>query len=455
MYSIQQEGKHQYLIDLSRNVLRGRTAAAKKGKPMSKPPYGYDRVYFDQSGKLLKRVPGGEKFSCPEGWNVKWAPSENPGEVATVRWIFDEFANSDTSLRALVRELHRKGIKTRQGNLWSQSTLQATLRDTAYVGTMEFGRRRAGKYHQLDDDGQIEKLNGKGDIRRGYAAVTTTDAHEPLVDQETFDRVQRKLASRAANNHKPRKNGYLLTGVTRCGHCGRAIVGKPSRKEGGHRYYYCPGYHVGECPSHTVRQEQLDDYVLGILKKWILAPNAIEQIQRAVHRRAKKQDGFQAAVAALRTRIDALDRKIAKGNENLLLADPEHVDGLSKMLAGWKRERNQAQTELETSIATASGKTAEERANKAIAALKHFQKLIKSADLTRVRTVVKELVEEIRIWWEPNGPRYYRVAKGVLTLRSDVGVLDYSSSTGRSDHRWENGAPSRRRASSNRQATPR
>jgi hypothetical protein len=189
-----------------------------------------------------------------------------------------------------------------------------------------------------------------------------------------------------------------------------------------------------------VRQDQLDEYVLRILKKWIFAPNAIEQIKRGVHRRAKKQDGFQATVAALRTRIETLDTKIAKGNENLLLADPEHVHGLSKLLAGWKRERNEAQTELESTIATASGKSAEERATKAIAMLKRFQKLIKSADLSRVRTVVKELVAEIRITWEPNGPRFYRVAEGRLTLRSDVGVLDYSNSIGRWHLRSESGA---------------
>lgn len=441
MYSIQQEGKHQYLIDLSRNVLRGRAAAARKGKPVASPPYGYDREYYDHAGKLVKRVPGGEKFSCPEGWDVKWAPSKNPGEVSTVRWIFDEFANSDTSLRALVRDLRKKGIKTRKGNLWSQSTLQATLKHPAYKGTLVFGRRRAGKYYNLDDEGQLEKRNGKGDVRRGSAPVMIDDAHEAIVDLETFERVQRKLRDRASNNQKPRKNGYLLTGVTRCGHCGRAIVGKPSKKEGGHRYYYCPGAHVGDCPGHTIRQEQLDDYVLGILKRWLLAPNSIEQIKRAVHRRVKKQDGSQTAVATLRTRIEILDTKIAKGNENLLLADPEHVEGLSKMLAGWKRERNEAQADLESTVATASGKTAEDRANKAIAMLQRFQKLIKSADLARVRAVVKELVDEIRVWWEPNGPRYFRVAKGVLTLRSDVGVLNYGSSTGRSDPHSETGVP--------------
>ena len=455
MYSIQQEGKHQYLIDLSRNVLRGRTAAAKKGKPVTAPPYGYDRIYFDQNGKMVKRVPGGEKFSCPDRWDVKWAPSKNPGEVATIRWMFDEFANSDISLRSLVRELRRKGIKTRRGNLWSQSAVQDKLKHPAYKGTMVFGRRQAGKYHQLDDEGQLEKRKSKGDVRRGSAPILIEDAHEAIVDKETWNRVQKKLRDRAANKHKPRKNGYLLTGVTRCGHCGRAIVGKPARKNGGHRYYYCPGYHVGDCPCHSVRQDQLDDYVLRILKKWILAPNAIEQIKRAVHRRAKKQDGFQATVAALRTRIETLDTKIAKGNENLLLADPEHVDGLSKMLASWKRERNEAQSELEDTIASASGKTAEERADKAIAMLKHFQKLIKSTDLSRVRHVVKEMVESIQIWWEPNGPRYYRVAKGVMTLRSDVGVLDYTNSTGRFDPHSGTGVPSHRRARWRRPVTPR
>ena len=41
IYTIKQEGKHQFLRDLSRNVLRGRLAAALRGDWLGKTPFGY------------------------------------------------------------------------------------------------------------------------------------------------------------------------------------------------------------------------------------------------------------------------------------------------------------------------------------------------------------------------------------------------------------------------------
>ena len=93
MYSIIQEGKHQYLLDLSRNVLRGRIAAAKKGGLIIQPAYGYDRVFYDDAGRLARRVPYGEKFNCPQGWTVKLpATAADAEKVQTVRWMMEAFA---------------------------------------------------------------------------------------------------------------------------------------------------------------------------------------------------------------------------------------------------------------------------------------------------------------------------------------------------------------------------
>lgn len=81
IWSIQQEQKHQYLRDLSRNVARGMGALAQQGKwPGGRVPYGYtvgeDRCLY---------------------------PGE-PEQVNTVRYVFEEYAKGH-SLRALCEEL--------------------------------------------------------------------------------------------------------------------------------------------------------------------------------------------------------------------------------------------------------------------------------------------------------------------------------------------------------------
>jgi DNA invertase Pin-like site-specific DNA recombinase len=421
MYGIQQEGKHQFLIDLSRNALRGRIAAAREGRLLVGSAYGYDRVFFDQAGKQVARVAFGEKFSKPSGWKVKLAPTEDPQERDIVKWLFDEFANSDCSLRSLVLKLNSRGVVTRHNGRWNAVTVRYILTNPVYLGHAVFGRRRSGKYHQVGDNAELLPSKGKG-IGKNEKPIIVKNAHEPLVDLETFQRVKSKLRERADHKSRPRYSGYILTGVLHCGHCGRPMCGKTDGKKG-RRYYYCPGIHNGGCPGYSLRQEELDHHVVGLVNQLFNSSKPVEKIKKAIHQREKNRPDFQQGIKTLKAKIDALDRKIAKGNENILLADPQAVPELSALLASWREERREAQESLETMAANPTGKTADENIKQALAQLKRLQQLFRSGNPMNVRSAVKAVVNDIQLWWEPNGKRYKRLARGILSWRSDEGLL--------------------------------
>ncbi|MHB1038409.1 MAG: recombinase family protein [Pirellulales bacterium] len=422
MYSIQQEGKHQYLVDLSRNVLRGRLASAKKGGLIVSPPYGYDRVFFDATGKETKRVAYGEKFSRPAGWTVSLVPAAKAEEVETVRWLFQEFADSDTSLRRLVLDLNARGSRTRRGRHWCAVAVEYMLTHPVYIGTYTFGRRRGGKYHQVNDEGELTQANGHG-LRS--APIVKRDHHEGIVDPDVFARVQEKLRQRRGQKSKPRYNGYILTGILHCGHCGGPMCGKTTshKDRAGHRYYYCPGNATGECGNYSVRQDAMDAYVLDTLAKRLLSPAAVREIEKAILERARDTQQFRKTTDGLKARITALDAKIAKGTENLLLASPDDFADLSDLLATWRRERRALQTELEATATKADGRTAEERAARAMAELKRLRQHLTAADPLKVRAVVKSLILDVKLYWEPKGKRSKVLTHGELTLRSENEVL--------------------------------
>ena len=58
--------------------------------------------------------------------------------------------------------------------------------------------------------------------------------HEPIIDLDTFERCGAKLASRRGGKCAPRA-AFLLSGLLRCGHCGRAMIGRTRRWRGGLR----------------------------------------------------------------------------------------------------------------------------------------------------------------------------------------------------------------------------
>ena len=152
----------------------------------------------------------------------------------------------------------------------------------------------------------------------------------------------------------------------------------------------------------------------------------LSQKRDCISRRLKSQPEGRAEVKTIKVKITTLDNKIVRGTENLLLADPEHIGALSTMLTDWKQERDQLQSDLETMNAVVGSNTIAEQTKLAIAELKHLREQFRSADPALIKGVISAMVEGIELWWEMAGSRYHRVSKGVLTPRSNVGVLQSS-----------------------------
>ncbi|MCX7428823.1 MAG: recombinase family protein, partial [Planctomycetia bacterium] len=194
MYGIVQEGKHQFLVDLSKNVLRGKIDAAKQGRGSALPPWGMDRAYYDPTGNLVKQVPYGECFSKPRGWAMRFVASCDVEAVETVRWIFDTFAERDCGMGWIAGDLNRRGVKSPKGTTWSIQTIQGILTRRVYSGANVFGTNRYGKYHHLGGNGEAATGRSKS---RGGEPIIVEGIHDALVEPDEFERCQRKLAERS------------------------------------------------------------------------------------------------------------------------------------------------------------------------------------------------------------------------------------------------------------------
>jgi DNA invertase Pin-like site-specific DNA recombinase len=441
MYGIVQEGKHQYLVDLSRNALRGRLDAAHRGQQLVAPAFGYDRVFFDEHGQQTRRVPYGEKFNKPKGWSVKLEPSADTAAVEALQWAFQTFADTDTSLRRLVMDLNAAGRRSPRGKGWGAEGLRYILQNRVYLGCRPFGNRRAGKYHQVDDDGEIETAGAKGARR---APIMVENTHPALVPVETFKRIQDKLTARRGSKSKTRASDYVLTGSIRCGHCGRAMCGQSGGKKGertGRRYYRCPGGQSGRCELYMVRKEVIETYVIDFLDRWLADPKAPEKMQEAIRRLAKSKRGFQTTTKATQAKIAALDRKIGKGSENLLLADAANVPELSDLLGQWRRERERLQADLEKAARSPAGATLEKTARRAVEEIDRLRENLLVGKPALVRNAVKTLVSEVMLWWGKDELGRRRVERGKITVKLQRGFAGSTSNTASECRRWGTAGP--------------
>ena len=249
-YSVNQQGKHQFLRDHSRNVTRGQLEAAKKGSWIGGIPYAY-RL---EGEKKNKRLVLGED-----------------ADIKIVKRIFHEFVELGRSMSNIATRLNDDGIPSpgKRGKPWRFDAIKVILDNPAYVGDYVGCRVSNGKYNTIHN-GSVAKSNGR---RRKPESewIVFPDHHPAIVDRDTFAQGQAILARAKTGRspHTPETNPYLFTGLLRCGECGEPLWGMDSR----HRLYYeCSKrkrHGDKSCRGTTVREDRVLESIADHLENWL------------------------------------------------------------------------------------------------------------------------------------------------------------------------------------------
>ena len=103
-----------------------------------------------------------------------------PEEAEIVRMIFDLYVHGN-SVRKIQKYLESHGLKTVTGKSeWSISTIDRMLSNEKYIGKVLMQKTYTPDF-----------LTGKKEKNRGQLEMyLVEDAHEPIIDQEAFDRAQ-------------------------------------------------------------------------------------------------------------------------------------------------------------------------------------------------------------------------------------------------------------------------
>jgi site-specific DNA recombinase len=132
-----------------------------------------------------------------------------------------------------------------------------------------------------------------GELR--FGEMLNDDAFAPVIDAETWQRLQRVAVSRGRRAKSERLLARL--GVLRCGTCGaRMVVGT---SQGQYPLYRCPP--VGDCPQRvTISAEAAERAVV----------DAVRELLAGTEGRASVEGGIGEAADELARRQDALDKAI-------------------------------------------------------------------------------------------------------------------------------------------------
>ena len=154
-----------------------------------------------------------------------------------------------------------------------------------------------------------------------YKGTETKGGIPAIITEELFNQVQEQVAKKkkAPARAKAVDEKYLLSGITRCGYCGRTVTGiSGTSKTGGtkHYYYRCSSQnHKEKCELKSNRKRELEDLVVNETLK-LLTPEKIDYIAKRIVALCKEERENKSGLKILEDKL----KKVSLEERNILTA---------------------------------------------------------------------------------------------------------------------------------------
>ncbi len=224
--------------------------------------------------------------------------SQGYGKTAIARMLNDRGIPNPTEYKRL-KGLRYKQPKARNSTLWKYFAISDMLVNEIYIGNMV-----QGKYGSISYKTKQNKPRPKS---QWYIVEGT---HEPIIDRELWDRVQKMIKERA----KPFDVGTigLFARKARCANCGYVMRSSKSR---GKHYLQCSNRHVAKdaCIGSFISVDKLEQLVideLNRLSKEYLNKDDLERKIEFCNNLQAQKDGILKNIATYEKRVAELSKGI-------------------------------------------------------------------------------------------------------------------------------------------------
>ena len=317
--------------------------------------------------------------SEPIGYDYNVATGEleiNEYEKMQLLEVFDLFLKG-TPLRTISVILTDKGYtysgRSKHTARWDAKRVKYVLQNKMYIGYIRY----AGEWY-------------KG-------------THEPIIDEETFNKVQQILEDREKSYEgkytKKRVQTSVLNGFIYCKQCGaRYSKGHGKSWKGAERPYYYQCYSRSKrvprmikdpnCKNKNWRMYELDDIVLGEIEKLALDPNYVREIR---HDKSNNPNNI-SKIDILKEQIDNIDDQISRFMD-LYGLGKFTVEQVSSKIDPLNEQKKALERELESLNVSEDGMSAEE----VIEIATSLQDILARGNLEETRLVVESLISYIEL----------------------------------------------------------
>ena len=287
---------------IAENVKVGLTARARDGRWCGGIVLGYDLVEIPNEGKKRRNT----------------ILKINEAEANTVRRIFDLYSQG-YGYKAVVNRVNNEGHKSKKNRAFAVSTIKEILQNPVYIGKIRYNVRQDWSKKRRNN------INANPILSDGI--------HEPIIDMETWNKVQVILKERSKKHNKIYDSEFPLTGILRCPVCGAGMTINRStskRKDGTRRineYYSCGNWKnkgTAVCNSNSIRVELADEYVLNKIMELINDESILRKVIDNINK--NKSTKLKPILEQLEQINKEIEKLTDKKNKNIELFEDGILD---------------------------------------------------------------------------------------------------------------------------------
>lgn len=232
-----------------------------------------------------------------------------------------------------------------KGVLWKTQVIKNILAHPVYIGHMVQGRKKQSFY-----EGKRQTYVDEADW------IVVRNTHEPIIDTETFETVQR-IANQRKAEYDARLGKFahlehsenILQGLVWCPHCKRPMVRYKNVSHGSKLWYtyICPGHadDPARCRFVSIKEEELNEVLFTAIQSQIQIAADMEAVVRKLNAQPefrRQRSGAAAKLEAARRtlkRSQSLYDSLYQNYVEQLMTEQEYVT----LKARYKAEAEEAE----------------------------------------------------------------------------------------------------------------
>ncbi len=317
-----------YIRDTSLKIRASHRIKGNSGEPLSKPPYGYKKdpdntkhwLVDDTAADVVKRI-----FKM-------YLDGKGTEQIAGILQN-DNILTPNTYAKEMGYKV--SGILSENKYFWRSSTVSKILAQQEYCGDI-INFKTYSKSYKNKKRRPNEKENW----------VIFENVNEPIIDRETFDRVQQR---RGKIHNKNRKNAEhnMFSGLLVCSDCGGLLHFHFNQGNRDIQYFNCSNNNSRNrtCPTtHYIRTDYLEEIVLADINRLIAFTNQykdefirmLEQNNGLTFQNKLKSSEYE--IEQLTKRNEEIDRLFGAIYEDKINGNISE-DRFLKMSAGYENEQ--------------------------------------------------------------------------------------------------------------------